>query len=427
MGPPDELTLTAPHPGAPVPHSQVAKVLRQSHLAYVLLSVGTSALLFLYVVIPARGLAPDEYSRFASLFSVVVLLGVIFTAVQTYVAGSLVSAGAQGRTTAVRTVGVRVARWCLTLAGVLTLTAPLVSRALRTSLASVLLVGLLSTLMLVWAAMLGVLQGDQRFVALGAVNAAQALLRLSAVAAVISFQSVDLILIATVVSMLPALILAAIVARPFGSSGLRPELHEVFRLQPSLPTFIVAFVVGFPTVGDVVLARASLTSQAAGDMAVIAIVGRVSVFFAVMIAVVAYPRFVQGVLDPRGYLLLLRATGLVAAVAVPVTAVVLWQRSLTLVVLCGQARPSALALIPWYLLASLIFALAIPGCFYHLARARRQRETAVLLPAIIAMIAFGMLVHAPLPFVIGLVVAAAALALTVAGLVLADVVREGRV
>ena len=408
--------------------SRPASGVRPRHRAYVLLSVGTSALLLLYVVVPARGLDPAEYSRFASLFGIVVLLGVVFTGVQTYVAGSLAGAGAEGRTSVARAIRARVARWCATLVGVLALSAPLMSGALRTSLASVALVGVLSTLTLVWAAMLGVLQGDQRFVALGAVNATQALLRLLAVAAVIRFQSVDLILAATVLSMIPALALAAVVARPFGATGLDfdDDPRREFTLQRSLPAFVVAFVVGFPTVGDVVLARTSLSAEAAGNIAVISIAGRVSVFFAAMIAVVVYPRFVRAAHDPRGHVLVLQATGLVAAVAAPVTGVVLWQRSLALVMLSGEARPDALTLLPWYLLASLLFALAIPGCFYRLARAHSPSGTMVLLPAIVAMIAFGLWVDEPQPFVIGFVVAAAILAVTVAVLVAASAVREGQ-
>lgn len=413
MSPQQESTLTSAKPDTSV---------RPRQLAYVLMSVGTSALLLLYVVIPARSLEPGEYSRFASLFSVVVLLGVIFTAVQTYVAGSLIRAGADGRAAALWAIRTRVARWCVILAGALALAAPILSSALRTSLFSVLLVGLLSTLTLVWASLLGVLQGDQRFVALGAVNATQAVLRLLAVAAVISFQSVDLILAATVVSMLPALALVVTVAGPFESAGRGTELDGIFALPRSLPAFVVAFVVGFPTVGDVVVARVSLTAEAAGDIAVISIVGRVTVFFAAMIAVVAYPRFAEAEHDPNGHVLLLRVTGVIAAVAIPITAVAIWQRALTLTLLSGDARPAALSLLPWYLVASLLFALAIPGCYYQLARTHRRRGTAILLPPVIAMIAFGLVVDDPATFVMGLVAASALLAVTVAVAVAVTVV-----
>lgn len=140
-----ELVQASPRAGSGV---------RPWHGAYVLLSGGTSALLLLYVVVPARGLDPAEYSRFASLFGIVVLLGVVFTGVQTYVAGSLAGVGTEGRTWATRAIRARVARWCATLVGVLALSAPLMASALRTSLASVALVGVLSTLTLVCQASL---------------------------------------------------------------------------------------------------------------------------------------------------------------------------------------------------------------------------------------------------------------------------------
>lgn len=389
------------------------------HLVYMAMTIGTSALLMAYVVVAARSLEPVQFGQFSALFGIVVLFGAVFTGVQTYMAGSIAAAGRSARGAALRAGGRRLAQWCILVAAAFAVGSPAVAGALSTSTRSVWLVGLVCVLTLVWAALLGVLQGDERFAALAAVNAAQAGLRLLAMVAVVAAASVETILAATALSMVPALLVVVTVItteRPAvaGTTG------APWVARPALPTFLVTMVVGFPSVGDVVLARASLTAQGAADLAIVAVAGRVVVFFAAAVAVLAYPRFVKAARasDARPTLRLAVA-GVVAGV-VPLTAVVLWQPTFALSVLAGEAGPTTLALLPGYLMAAVLFAVCSPVCYYVLARSHPRRLVRVLVPILGAVTIGGLLVQTPGQLVMVLVAAGLALAGSLAVLVASD-------
>ncbi|WP_104192474.1 hypothetical protein [Cryobacterium sp. Y82] len=354
---------------------------------YLTLSGAASVVLLIYMVVPAHLLGRSEFGLFSSLFSLVVFLGAVFTAAQTYVAG-IIASQQHSAAADLRPLVSRIVLWCAVLAVGWTFSAPLVAHWLRASILSVAIVGVIAVATLAWAALLGVLQGGGRFVALGAVNLAQAALRMAALVLTIGTGDINLVLGATAVSMVPAIVLVAVVVRlgsprQSGQGASRPSVA----LGSILPMLIVGLVVGFPGVGDLIIIRAVHDAETAGDFAVVALVGRVLIFLAIVVNTVLFPLFVSERDSLRGTRTLLVATGVVSVIlAVPLGLILL--QPATIVSLAALPSTAAAKLLPAYAVASYLFAVGSLGCYFQLARGNRTYLFGALLPFIGLLMGF---------------------------------------
>jgi O-antigen/teichoic acid export membrane protein len=353
-------------------------------LTYLPLNAVASAILFLYLLVPAHALAAAQYGLFASLFSVVVLLGVVFSAAQTYVAAMVARSRAEDGTGAVRLVLRHLTPWFVGLIVVLAITTPFVADLTHATVYEVVELDLLAAATFVWAATLGIIQGQQRFAALGWLNVSQALLRLAAVWLAVPL-GIEGMLGATVVSMVPSITIALIVA------GRRPKSARVTTPQPIPPAqtsmvlaLVVAFVIGFPTVGDVILVHASQPAEAAGRFAVVAIIGRVIIFIGITLTTVAFPRFVARLGQPGERAFFLKVSGAVLLLGAPVLVVTALAPAWMLHFI-SSVQDVAPGPMLGYLAACLLFATASVGCYFQLARGNRKYVYGFLIPFVVAL------------------------------------------
>lgn len=326
---------------------------------YAGLSLVTSGLLFLYFVVGARLLDVSEYGLLASLFGTTVLLGVVFTAVQTQIAGRLAAAReSRGRAEALagaRRFGLRCAAAYAVAAAVVAL--PL-SMLLRAPLVDVGLVALATLAMLAWAALLGVLQGFGALVALGTMNAGQAALRLVGLIVGARFGGLTGALLLTAVALvlstaaLSVVVRAAVRSRAADAAVAAPaDDPKAARSAGFGATLLVTLGAGLPTVGDVIAVRAHLDAISAGSWASAALIGRITVFLAAIVAAAAYPRFVVAVQNGRGRRLAFGVAGGVLVLTAPLALVSALAPAATLHLFAPAAGAQATAVLPAYALA----------------------------------------------------------------------------
>lgn len=350
--------------------------------AYLVLSGASSIALLGYPIVAAWTLDVAVFGLFSAIFGLVLVLGVAFTAVQTRIAGE-VAASAEG-TMGLGLLSRRLVWWVVGVIAVLVGGAPLVSWLLRASTIDILLIALIAALTLVWAGLLGVVQGREQLVALGALNLFQALLRVAAVVVVAPLGSLDAILLATAASMVPALVVAAAVVR---REQPAPALRVQHAFAGGALTLLTVAVVGVPSVVDVIIVRATHSEFESGVFAIVATVGRVILFAAIAINTIVYPRLVRARDEDRPGIAL-RAAGAIAAFGIVVVAVGTLAPDTILIVVAGDSHAAGPILIP-YLWAALAFATATPVAYFMLAQRGVGYAFAVLLPtaAVIALIA----------------------------------------
>lgn len=352
-----------------------------------------SAILFLYLVLPAHALSSKAYGLFAALFGIVVLLGAVFTAAQTWVAGAIARVDSDERGLVIRQLARRLCPALVALLILCAVSTPALSAGLRAPLGTVALVAVLAILTFVFACVIGVLQGEERFVILGALNAVQALLRLGALVITLPTGNINAILIATVLSMVPVVVLAGIVARVLRRPKPGVSAASVLPIGGMGLTLLVAFVVGFPTIGDVIVVRMSHSAADAGAFAIAALVGRVVLFFAITLNALAYPHFIRNPQAALQIRLLGRVCGASLLVALPLLAVSLWAPSVLDVLITGSVTSLPRMLMPMYISAATLFALASSVAYLHLARMNRAYLLGVLVPVLVALVACCALVH----------------------------------
>lgn len=381
--------------------SAVRRLLRSEVMLVLVLTAVSNVFLFGFVVTLARTLRPSAYGLFASLFSLVVLMGLAASAMQNSVAARIAALRHEDTPKYLRSLAFAVGLITLLVGLIGIAIAPAISEFIHA--AGPLLPGLvmvIAALLVPWSALLGVLQGQRRFTEYGILVAFQAASRLAAAATLLLTHSLVFLLLAVIVATaVPSLVGGAIVVgrgRTAGSKAPRLALANVKRAPTYLRTFLVSLAVGFPTVGDVFLVRHAEKAELAGSYAAVALVGRCIVFVSMGINAVYIPRLVAAAeAERRG--LARRAVGAVVIAGTIPAAAALLAPSLVLHHLVGTAYKVTPADVRLYAVAGLVFAAASTCAFGRLVTVSRWALEAFACVALAVQIAVPLLVGNVLP------------------------------
>jgi O-antigen/teichoic acid export membrane protein len=260
-------------------------------------------------VVAARVLGPAEFGALGALLGLVVVANVAALAVQATTARR----GAQGEDAGAQGSAALVV--ALTAGGLMLVACTAMAPVLRLDLVAVGAVALVTIPLTLLGWVFGSAQGEQRFGALALAYAIAALLRVgSALAALLVTQDVTAVAGATLIgAVLGWILLHRTMRLPWPSlSDLdRPARDESFR---SLVALLAMFAL---TSVDVLLARALLPAESAGQYAAGAILVKIAFWLPQAVVVSAYPRLAAdepGTLRRASLLMaLLGAVGVVLA------------------------------------------------------------------------------------------------------------------
>ncbi len=370
-----------------------------------------NVLLFAFMAIVARLLEPGDYSLFAALFGLVALANVVFSGVQTAIAGAVAKMPDEERLDAVRAGAPAVLVASLVMLCCLFVLSPVVGSFLHTSsIDAVLAAACFASILLVWALLLGAFQGSMRFREFGLLTFAHAATRILAVAVVLIDRSPGAILWAVAISALPPIAWGAwlFLRNKVSGSGIITGAMRGIKLPDRHLGFaiLVAVTVGFPSLGDVIFVRNVYGVGEAGIYAGLALTGRIVLFLALAVCTVLFPAFVAS--SPSERLGRLRS-GVVTIVALTVPAALLMSAAplTALTAVLGSGYAAAAPLVPYYAAGAVLFSIAAMYAYFHLATGDTSYLVVVVLPFLLLEIAA--------PFVVSsdisrLVVANAALA-----------------
>jgi O-antigen/teichoic acid export membrane protein len=377
-----------------------ARARSNAHDVVAVLGFTAIANLALYgsLTIVSHALTPSQYGLFSSIFNVIVLLGVIFTALQTFVASRIAGGGGTFSTDAVRSMLLRTCACGLGLFLAGASISPLFSRFVHSEdVTAPLAAAAVCAALLPWSALLGVYQGAGRFRSYGALSLAQALARLGACAILLVTTSVAVLLLAVAACVVFTTIL--------GVRHLSDKSGDVAPTErPSVPGSRLAFAftllsvsaIGFPTVGDVILVRHVYGPGQSGIYAGVALLGRVVLFIPVAFNAVLFPRYVAAPWARSGRRL--RTLGSLGVTVVAAPALFMFEvfPKLSLRLVAGPSYESGAALLRPYAVSAFVAGLASMYVLHELARGRRSYLAALLCPYIVAQIALPFVISADL-------------------------------
>lgn len=372
------------------------------------------ALAYVLYVVGARVLAPDQYSSFASLMTILLVGNVLALGLQAVGARVLARAtdGAPGSRPASDGLASRILRFGgqsgSVLAGTVVVMSPLLAIALRQSgVADIVLVGLTLLPITIAGALYGIAQGREDHARLGALFVVTALGRFGGgIIGLAMTSSVDGAIVGTAVGTAAGVIVgwAALGrthrATPQPIPGLLPQvLHSSHAL---LALFVATSL-------DVPLARFFLSGDEAGQYAVGAIVMKVAFWLPSFIVLVVFPRLAKS----EATRMAIVATGAVALLGL-VEVAFLWLFSGQVLALI--AGPEYAPVAPWLWLFGLIGAAFSVAQFLLYSRlAVDDRRAVVTVWACAVAIFVGIAVWHSSFVQVAAVVATCAVALAAAG------------
>jgi glycosyltransferase involved in cell wall biosynthesis/O-antigen/teichoic acid export membrane protein len=364
----------------------VGAFLRQTGLFLVALGLLNGSNYIFHIVV-SRLLGPSEYGALASLLAVTLILSVPFSVLQTALAEK---AAARRDESDVGLAPAGVAAGLL----VLVIGTPLFSVFLHVSFVSALLLAPFVAASVPVSVTYGILQGRQRFKALGAVMLANVCFRLIfGVALVWIGLGVPGALIGTVIATALTIPLgcravgvnrAAWRDAPRDFSLVRGGLRNALY---GLTSFWVLAEI------DIALARHYLDPHAAGYYSSAGLVARALLFLPAAVGVVVFPRFVASRADATAQLHWLRTSvATVVGLGVVGTALLLLLRDPLIVTAFGHRYLPGAALLP--LLAPAMAALAVVSVLAYFHIAAGSRAYLLSLAAIVVEVVAVAFVHA---------------------------------
>lgn len=358
-----------------------------------------NVLIYLFQMIAARGLGPQEYGLFGALMGIVYLAGGVSNAVGTSVAKlvsmSVAKSDKENTGPLITSAFLQLAALGIICLAVFLPIAPFIASYLQSDrLAPIMAVGIAIFFSLLMPVAIGALQGTQRFTPYSAVTLSHAGVRLALGFVVLAFgwgllgmmgAVTGSILIATLVGI-------AIVRPPFRLSlkGLgRSTLAKAF-----IPILVGSMAVSFPTSIDVVLVRHFFPEADAGLYAGAAILGRIVLFVSLAISLVLFPKFVNDRINGNtGHALLYKGLGITALFSGGVALVFAMLPRLALRLLLGSEYVDASGLVPLYSAAMCSFALASVFLYYYLAVQPRIYLYALFVPHLLLELIFMYVFH----------------------------------
>lgn len=364
--------------------AQVAEVWVATALANVLF--------YLFHLLVGRGLGPEDYSLFEALFGVVVIFGALASGTQLSVARIVAEARASNRgaeiDSLITTVFVQVALLGVVVLVLVSIASPWLGSYVHSqSVVPVLITGIIIFLSILMSAILGALQGMEKFLPLSGTVLTDALSRL-----LLGLLALDLGL--GVSGALSAVGLAALVATGVGLALIRPPLTFSFGrlswktlLMVLVPTSLGTLAMRFPSNVDVLLVRHLFPSPEAGLYAGVAILGRVVLFVPLAVSVVLFPKVLQqqSLVSPP-WRILYQSLGLAALLSGSVALGFLLFPGLALSFALGSEYTGGRYLVPYYAVAMFTFNLSVVFAHYYLAVERNSYLYLLLLPHMVMMV-----------------------------------------
>ena len=277
----------------------VQTFLRQSLLLLLVFGL-LNASNYAFHVVVSRLLGPSAYGALAALLAVILVLSVPFTVLQTALANQTAALRANGREHEVAGLAADALKTVLPFAWaagavVLVVGTPLLSVFLHIGIAPALLLAPYVVASVPLSVAYGVLQGELRFKALGALILVGVALRFAlGVTLVVAGLGISGALLGTVLATALTVPLAVYVVRVDRVSwrGATRILHALRADVGTALWGLTAFWVLAEV--DVALARHYLSADDAGFYSSAGLMARAPLFIAAAVGVVAFPRFVAG-------------------------------------------------------------------------------------------------------------------------------------
>ena len=350
---------------------RLLRALGSSEAAYFVSFNLTNALNYLYLAAMGLVLTTQEYGLFVALFGVVYLVSALGNTIQvstaTHVARVLAVRGNIGVRDYLVSGGPALAVAVLMIAALLAAT-PILSAWFESPSGPVLWASLAAALSVLVPFAYGALQGLQRFTALGLSQLVMAASRvLSGFVLVAAGLGTSGALAAVALGYVPSALLALAFLRrddtaPSAAIVSGPSLKFL------IATLVASVVIAAPTSLDVALIRHFLPEVEAGAFAGMAVMGRVVLFVPLSISIVILPKAAadaaKGARSPgvlRNAIALTAALTIACAGFLALLAVAGWSP-------VGDDIHFASDALPWYLLAMVMFALAVPSIYYRLGQ-----------------------------------------------------------
>jgi O-antigen/teichoic acid export membrane protein len=387
---------------------------------------------FLFNSIAARTLGPDKYGDLAAVVGLVYLASPFLLSIQTVASRTTTSLYAAGRARELRGLtrfyGFRLAFGAALVGALAVLFSGLVSQVLhlRSSL-PVALLGAVFVLATLSHLQRGVVQGLQRFGALGVGSVLEGVGKVVAVVVLLKWvwpNESGAIFALVIASVFPIAFNGAILHRlPDTTERVQPMEHPYgYSLQTLGTLVLLAMLLST----DVIAANRYLSSQTAGLYAAVSLSGKTVFFATSALTAIAFPVFSHR--QDRGEDSRWALLGLLGIVAVASAAIVgLYFAVPTILVhaIFGSRFAGASAFVPWMAIAFAGYSLVYLVGMYLLSQ-RRRIGAAILGVSAVAQLAGFRVYHADIPQLIGVqlsVLCATAATMTIAALMARGVPR----
>lgn len=347
----------------------------RSEAVYFVIFNATNVLNYVYLVLVGFFLGADSYGLFGALFGIVYLAGAIGNTVKMAVARHVATIQACNDGDVARHLVTRVLAWpaaFAALVGLALLTAtPAIANAFDSPTEPVLW-GCLAIALSIWVpATYGILQGLERFPALGSALLVAAFVRIAAgVALVAAGAGVSGAMVGVVLGFAASAVFAlGLCFRHTGEDGRGWIGVPAPRIGALVTVLLAGVVVAAPTSLDVAVVRYVFSGDEAGVYTGISVLGRVIIFASLAVPFTILPKVAARTASgaPTGRLLAegLAITGTLAVAAaagiVFATDVFGWQ-------LGGIDVSGASAALHWYLAAMVLFSLTVAIVHYQVGR-----------------------------------------------------------
>jgi glycosyltransferase involved in cell wall biosynthesis/O-antigen/teichoic acid export membrane protein len=328
-------------------------------------------------VVISRMLGPADYGALAALLAIVLVLSVPFGVIQTAVADKTATLCSTGPVGAVRELGESTLKTTMPFAWaaglVVALLAPLLSVFLNVDIVSALLLAPFVVASVPTSVAQGVLQGQERFRSLAALQLTTALLRLAlGISLVWAGLGVIGAVLATALGAALTVPLAFRILR-VGRRAWRAARRTLAAVRGDLGTALLGLTCFWLLAeADVALARHFLGGDESGYYSSAGLVARALLFLPAAVGTVAFPRFVSARADDAERMRWLRASTVgVGALALVGFAGLVVLREPLIVVAFGERFADAADLLPILAVAMGWMAVVNVLVYFHIAMASR--------------------------------------------------------
>jgi O-antigen/teichoic acid export membrane protein len=355
-------------------------------LVVLVLTTGLNAANYLFQVLAARFLGPSDYGALAALLAIIMVVGLPFGAVQLVVARTVAHENTRGRPEegaafARQALGLVAVAGLLAAAITIIASAPIATLLQVDGAAPIAITGLAIAFAVMLPAALGVLQGEQRYIAYGVGPLAGALARLLAIAVAVGVGlSLNGALWATLLATSLGVAIVVWQARHtlllgFGrAAAMKAAARSAARslrqpLARVIPASIGLMALASITNIDIVVVKGALSSVDAGVFGAAGLIAKVALFVPVAIVAVLQPRVAARVARGRpAEDILARSVLVTVAFCAVFTAICYAAPSLIVHSVYGADFEGAIPILGLFALFISLMSVASVQVNYHLSR-----------------------------------------------------------